>query len=166
MVQIWWSWFCQSQLQLTLYYRLYFVREKNVASRHRCRHRVWTLRESAAWKFWALLLTIEWLLPITYTLLIKFMMIMIMLCRIVCRSNWPWHDSRCSSSMLSSRQSLTAFISSCMIQRHSWARQLSTVNVWPHQLHNSLTGPTSCNRNWTMQSRSLKPRSAVVIRLS
>jgi len=26
-----------------------------------------TLRESAAWKFWALLLTIEWLLPITYT---------------------------------------------------------------------------------------------------
>ena len=52
------SWASENSLKLNCAKskEIYFVCEKNVASRHSCRHRVWTLRESTAWKSWALLL--------------------------------------------------------------------------------------------------------------
>ena len=52
------SWASENNLKLNCAKskEIYFVCEKNVASRHSCRHRVWTLRESTAWKSWALLL--------------------------------------------------------------------------------------------------------------
>ena len=87
----------------------------------------------------------------------------IVLCRIVCRSSWRCHGRRCSSSMPSSRQSLTAFTSNYVIQHRSWARRLPTVNVCRHQLHNIQTEPMSCSINLTMQRHSLKPRSASCI---